>query len=442
MPDSRDAKLREILDVLGRLGPRAEWSVLSRESAQWQVFHVRSEMEAFREAEDLAFEIEIHHHHDSPSGPSMGTARFEVLLSDSRPGIEAAAARSLYAAERIHSRPWFVQAPGLEYPPVEAFARDEASAPRETLEAAAAEILDAAAREKGIDPSHFEIVFTDATLGLVNSKGLSLEGRTTSAVLHLVLVGSGGGARFDIKRELYRRRAGDFGLARAVAEASALARDTLRAGLPASGTFPVVMSHSGLEFLFSPIIAHAGGEYHFEKLSRFRAGRPILDGDAAGDRLTLASDSTLPMGVLTAPFTSEGLPAIRIEVVRDNVFENVVASSEFSHALGIRATGPFANAVIEPGSTPMSAMTSGGRLLHVVEFSAMLPDRMTGDFTAEVRLGYEIDGGARRPVKGGAVSGNLFDAMRSMTLSRETDFRGDYFGPAAARFEDLTVSGA
>ncbi len=436
-------KAGEILRALEkRSGTGVEWSMTAREETQNQLFHAGAEAEAIRTVDDVSFEVEIHHHHFAASRPAMGIVRFYALLSDSPAEIGEKISWAVSAASKLDSREWFFPGPGLRYPRVKAFAASEAGHPRETLDSAADEILAAADRESGVEVSHFEIVLAAAMTRMFNSAGLRLSGKTSSAVLHLVLVARQGGAAFDIKRELYRRSAADFRLAAEVAEASGFARDTLSASLPSSGTMPVVISHSGLDFLFSPVLAHAGGEFHFEKLSRFKTGEEILDGRIGGDALTLSSDGLLPMGVLTAPFTSEGLPPSRTEVVKEGVFRNVVAASEFASALGIPPTGPFSNVVVGSGSAAFGDMISGPRLLHVVEFSAMLPDRVAGGFTAEIRLGYEIRGRESRPVKGGAVSGNLFDAMRRMTLSKETCFRGDYSGAAAVRFEDLSVSGA
>ena len=48
----------------------------------------------------------------------------------------------------------------------------------------------------------------------------------------------------------------------------------------------------------------------------------------------------------------------------------------------------------------------------------------------------------RKPVKGGTVSGNVFSALGTARYAKETVFRADYFGPAAVRFEGLTIAGA
>jgi predicted Zn-dependent protease len=65
-----------------------------------------------------------------------------------------------------------------------------------------------------------------------------------------------------------------------------------------------------------------------------------------------------------------------------------------------------------------------------------------GNVGSEIRIGYLYEKGVRRPVKGGTVSGNVFDALGTARYSKETVLRGDYFGPVAVRFEGLTIAGA
>jgi len=417
----------------------AAWTIRQVADRQTQLYHVAEDREALREVEDLYWVVDICRTRQDQN--VMGTARFHVGAGWGASDVRRSLHRAFEGAASGGLNPWDLPAPGRTYPAVEVCDLSEVEDSRRTLEAGADEILEAVSREEGVTPSHFELVLHDTQTRLVNVSGLDLAGRTSTVVVHMVLVASAQSRSFDIKQEFYRRRLADCRLGPTVEEASRFARHTLEAGLPESGTVPVVMSHSGLDFLFAPILAHAGGEFHLDGLSRFTRGASILETPARGDRFTITSDGLLPMGVETRPFTDQGLPPARVPVLKENVFENVLATAEFAAAIGIEPLGPFTNLVIAPGSTSFDDLRDGERVLWVVEFSAILPDKVTGDFTGEIRLGYDIRNGQARPVKGGAVSGNLFGAMERMTLTKETVFRGNYLGPAALRFEDLTVTG-
>ena len=52
-----------------------------------------------------------------------------------------------------------------------------------------------------------------------------------------------------------------------------------------------------------------------------------------------------------------------------------------------------------------------------------------------------MDSNRRTPFKGGALVGNLLDALANARWSAETGFYGDYQGPQAARFGGLAIAG-
>ena len=79
--------------------------------------------------------------------------------------------------------------------------------------------------------------------------------------------------------------------------------------------------------------------------------------------------------------------------------------------------------------------------VEVIDFSWFTPDEITGDFSSEIRLGYLVEGDRRTPFKGGALVGNVLDALANARWSAETGFFGDYQGPHIARFASLRVAG-
>jgi predicted Zn-dependent protease len=94
---------------------------------------------------------------------------------------------------------------------------------------------------------------------------------------------------------------------------------------------------------------------------------------------------------------------------------------------------------VAPG--PSGAAT----LLHepyveVIEFSWFHPDRITGDFASEIRLGYLVQGGKRKAFKGGQLIGNYMQALANVRWSAETGYFGSYLGPHTARFEGLKIA--
>jgi predicted Zn-dependent protease len=103
-------------------------------------------------------------------------------------------------------------------------------------------------------------------------------------------------------------------------------------------------------------------------------------------------------------------------------------------------TGDFGNLEMPAGSTPASDLAADSHI-EIAEFSWFNPNPITGDFASEIRLGYLVENGERKPFKGGLLIGNLLDALADVTWSSETGFYGHYFGPSAARFNYLQVAG-
>ena len=82
-----------------------------------------------------------------------------------------------------------------------------------------------------------------------------------------------------------------------------------------------------------------------------------------------------------------------------------------------------------------------GPAYHVLAFSAPNVDELTGEFGMEIRIGYEHGPDGVRPLTGGSVTGNLFEALADIRLSSETRTNTMYAGPVAIRFGSLQVAG-
>ena len=155
------------------------------------------------------------------------------------------------------------------------------------------------------------------------------------------------------------------------------------------------------------------------------------------------SNAVLPFGTESSSFDSDGFPGQRLVIIDNGVLQRFWARHRYAQYLQVPATGDFANIEIAAGSHPFATLFKDeGPLYHIVAFSAMSPDPITGDFVGEIRLGYELQGGQSRPIRGGSISGNLFAALSAAQLSRETVFLGNYLGPRGMRFPRITVAGA
>ena len=67
---------------------------------------------------------------------------------------------------------------------------------------------------------------------------------------------------------------------------------------------------------------------------------------------------------------------------------------------------------------------------------------LTGDIASEVRFGYLSKGMARIPIRGGLLTGNVYQAIANCQFSREEKFTGNARVPAAIRIEGLRLAGS
>jgi predicted Zn-dependent protease len=312
-----------------------------------------------------------------------------------------------------------------------------------TLDDGLARVARAVSNFGNVRLSSAELFTTRTSRSLRNSRQLTATSQGTQVFLDFVLIAEEDGKEAEFHAELARRRMSDLMIESTVDSYATYARHLLLAGPPSTHHGPVILTGDALLSLFSPVIFHASGQAAFMKISRFKSGELVTEGEPSGDRLTLLSDGLRPYGVRTSAFDGEGLPAVRVALIEDGVFVQHWAGMRYATYLGIPPTGDFANLTIQPGRWEMDELrsVSDGPIYEIVAFSFMNPDPISGDFTVEIKLGYRHDATRTQPIKGGSLSGNVFAALADARFSSQTYSDGNYFGPAAIRFANLTISG-
>jgi predicted Zn-dependent protease len=335
-----------------------------------------------------------------------------------------------------------------EYPAVEVADSEMRHAARQVAEHAVQQLGKALDQEPDVRLSSAEAFVEERHISLENSRGLSASQVETNMLLDFVLLATGSGDEMESHIAIERRRATDVDVAALAQRQAQYARDALIAAPPQTGTFPVVVSDDALAELVmsggdSPLVFRSSAQVKYQQMTPWETGKSIFPQPSGGDPFTLYSNAVLPFGTHSSRFDSDGFPGERQRIVNDGVLERFWARHRYAQYLHIPATGNFANMEIAPGSHPFESLLQGdGPLYHIVAFSAMSPDPITGDFVGEIRLGYELHGGQARPIKGGSISGNLFAALSTAQLSQEMAFLGDYQGPRSMRFPEITVAGA
>jgi len=206
--------------------------------------------------------------------------------------------------------------------------------------------------------------------------------------------------------------------------------------VPRSGKATIIFTAPDIYDLFSPIIFHSSGRAKDQAISCFKLNERIIKEDA--DTFTLKSSGSLPYGLYTDPFDDDGIAGQEHTIIEHGVFKKYWTTKRYADYLGTEPTGAFKNLIVQPGTTERSY---SGERYEIIQFSDLLPDPITGDFVAEIRFGYHIKDGKKTPVKGGSVTGNVFDFLKCLYFSDQSIFEGNYLGPQTIAIEGLSVSG-
>ncbi len=224
-----------------------------------------------------------------------------------------------------------------------------------------------------------------------------------------------------------------------------IARDIANSSPPKNFRGSVVLTGDALGEFFinspveNPAVIHSSARIKYMNISRFEKGKQF-EKSIKGDRITIKSNPLIKKGLRSSAFDQNLVPAQEIVLIEEGIFKNFFASKKYADYLGIKPTGPLGNIEVETGDTASKEFLKDGNI-EIVSFSWFSPNSYSGDFTAEIRLGYVIKNGKKIPFKGGMWVGNYFKVLADCRLAKERWCKSGYYGPKAIRFDNSFISG-
>lgn len=436
--------LNKIVKALKNRTNLAGWAVKETRSRGAQLYAVPQGVEAVRSVDSEKYKVNVYCRGKAADGTeTMGSGDITILPGgDIEGGLDQAALVAGLVSNPVYSLPGPSPLPEVELADPELKAD-----PAGVMHALMEKITAAGARSPGVRMTAAECFGDLVYTRLVNSRGLDVEEESTHSNLEFVLHASEDGQEVEAFEEMTRRRPADFHIEESVEQRLRFTRDLLSAKAPADWQGPVVLrgqTLAGFVFgddLFGGVLQFLGSAASkYGKFTPWEIGKPVFRGEIKGDPLTIWANRLIPFGTASSRFDGEGLPAMRLELIRDNLLVNFAAHQKYADYLGIPATGEFGGVEVAPGPTPEADLLAEP-YIEIMQFSWFNPDAVTGDFATEVRLGYLVENGRRKPFKGGQLIGNFMDSLANVRWSAETGFYGTYLGPATARFEGLKLSG-
>jgi PmbA protein len=184
-----------------------------------------------------------------------------------------------------------------------------------------------------------------------------------------------------------------------------------------------------------------------------RIGQPV-----GAPVVTIVDDPRLPQGLASRPFDGEGVPARRVELIRNGVLQGYLHSTYTARRMGERSTGSavrsyrsvpdvgVSNLMLEPGSrsrTELLARIDDG--LHVEQLHGLnTVNPVSGEFSFGV-AGHWIHGGQlTQPVRELTIAGNVIELLgKVVALANDLRFifAGGFCGAPSVLIEDLAVGG-
>ena len=450
---------QRILDALRSHAGIHDWTLRLERTRGVQIYLAGNDIESIRQVSREAYEVEVFNDHPAPGGATADaeTARGGATIPLARVDLARLPAildDAVTMASLINNPPWTL--PEVATFPDIALADPrlhEAPAATAAGLEAANQIRELAERERasGIRLSGAELFLTYYEEELANSRGLSATSQATRVLMEITLLARGTEDETEYFRQAEARRLADLGIEETVTHGAALARDKLRAAAPRTRQGPVVIAGEALNQMMAGEVIGDPGAYLFqasaraayEHLSRFEIGASVYgDQEARGDLLTLRANALRPYGVGSYEWDSDGLPAQDLLVISDGVLRARPATQRYAQYLGLPATGRAGTTQMAAGPTSYADLLDGdGPVIEVLDFSAPNVEAVSGDFGMEIRVGYETGPDGRRPITGGSVTGNVFEAMANARFSAETHAYAQFVGPEAIRFESLQVAG-
>ncbi len=317
------------------------------------------------------------------------------------------------------------------------------------LNATKEEIITEFKRLQDVRLSSMELHASFISHHLWTSTHIDMKSTGTRVYLEMVITAKKGRREQEYTPSLEVRRLADLDIKRNIKEWTAIARDVAKSKRPKPYLGAVVISSDALVAFFAPhlsenpLVTHASAKLAHMGLSRYKQNEDVAKEYIDGDRITIISNPLLNYNIGSTLYDEDGVPARKLALIKDGRFKSFIAPKKYADYLKISPSGPLGAIEVLPGSASEKELLKGMHgakgVYEIVSFSSFVPNDISGDFAAEIRLGYYHKDGKKIPLKGGMLSGNLFELASHWLLSKETMQKPGYAGPTALYLPEASI---
>jgi predicted Zn-dependent protease len=369
-------------------------------------------------------------------GKQIGNASF-VLFTDDPERVKTEVAEALLICATAKKKAW-------PLPKQQRYARVKTTDPKieaifkkgtqeAYLEKMAQQLLALIGKERGVISNHIELHLTLHKHTILNSAGVSVSEKSSDLFVEAILMAKQGKAENEFHQALNYAFLEDFNAKEFISGTATQARDVLNATkftkIQEQG---IILSGVALRDFWAPdltlnsIAMHSSAMAKYRKLSRQNPKERVT-----ATPVTIISNPLLDGNPASRKCDDEGVASKRTVLVEKGKWKSLHGNQRYTQYLGVPATGHL-GAIEVVGATEPGLIEDG--TLEIVGFSSFVPNALSGDFSAEIRLGYLYKNGKRIPIRGAMFTGNLFAMLDTMRMDGELHL-ARYKGPAVVRFD-------
>ena len=302
-----------------------------------------------------------------------------------------------------------------------------------------------------------DVVYSDGAghVELANTRGLDLGFERTVAYGVIDAIAEQDSERQSGFAFTYGRDLDGLDLAGVAREAVDNAVGLLGGRRVRTARVPVVLHPDAGTMILGVMGSSFSGEAVLKRRSLLagKLGQPV-----AAPAVTIVDDARLPGGLASRPFDGEGVPARRIELVKDGVLLGYLQNTYTAKRSGGHSTGSavrsyksvpevgVTNLVLQPGTHKRDDII--GRVddgLHVEQLHGLnTVNPVSGEFSFGVSGHWIRDGRLAEPVREMTVAGNLIGVLKLIVgVADDLRFRfaGGFCGCPTVLIEELAIGG-
>ncbi|MFA7507590.1 MAG: metallopeptidase TldD-related protein [Bacilli bacterium] len=202
--------------------------------------------------------------------------------------------------------------------------------------------------------------------------------------------------------------------------------------LPFSGNVDVIIRDEDIRSLCGSLIGNYSYSGVYNGSTNKKVGDEVQKG--TGEKLSIGLD------LLNSAdrFDNDGVLLKPVEVIKDGILNSYFGDNRFAQYLGVKPTGNLKSLKVKAGKSSTEEILSG-KYLEIISLSGIQIDIYSSYIGGEVRLANYHDGDKVIPVSGFSFSGNLFDALADIKISKEVTSKLGYSGPRFIRLPNLGV---